>query len=602
MKLQHLMWMLMFFAVTAAHSGQQEDATAAQTTATETVYVNGRIYTQDKELPWAQALVTRGDKIAFVGSAWDALQYAAGDSELVDLKGQFVMPGLIDTHTHPGLIAISGDLSVLDATAGENEKPDETDRMPSKPKEATLAWLQQYADDHPYDLMILQGAWDVSAYLPDGPHKRDLDEISSTKPIALFDRSGHSFWVNSATLRLLGIDKNTPDISENLSHIVRDENGEPTGWLKEFTLMAYVGSMMAPNADLLKERMLKFLNYMSSKGITTLWDAGNFNDDDAVYQAVHDIAKEGKLPLRYEGSYHIWAPGQIETAVASLLRLRENYAHGKLQFNTIKIHYDGMPDILTAGMLEPYVTDPDNYGGVLFTMPRLSRFIQELDGQGIHLHLHAAGDRATRNILDAVEQAQGALGRPLTIKVTLSHLFTVADSDIRRFRELDVHANFTPHWFGGTVFGDAREINVGPERGGRSQVVGYFAREQVNFTLSSDVIHNPHRVSPFIGIEMSVTRKEIDDADAAVMPPLDARISLEQALAGYTINGAAQLGLEEQLGAIKAGMLADFIVLPEDLFETDVEKIHTITPRATIVGGELRSGSLGDRKERDRPE
>ena len=602
MKLQHLMWMLMFFAVTAAHSGQQEDATAAQTTATETVYVNGRIYTQDKELPWAQALVTRGDKIAFVGSAWDALQYAAGDSELVDLKGQFVMPGLIDTHTHPGLIAISGDLSALDATAGENEKPDETDRMPSKPKEATLAWLQQYADDHPYDLMILQGAWDVSAYLPDGPHKRDLDEISSTKPIALFDRSGHSFWVNSATLRLLGIDKNTPDISENLSHIVRDENGEPTGWLKEFTLMAYVGSMMAPNADLLKERMLKFLNYMSSKGITTLWDAGNFNDDDAVYQAVHDIAKEGKLPLRYEGSYHIWAPGQIETAVASLLRLRENYAHGKLQFNTIKIHYDGMPDILTAGMLEPYVTDPDNYGGVLFTMPRLSRFIQELDGQGIHLHLHAAGDRATRNILDAVEQAQGALGRPLTIKVTLSHLFTVADSDIRRFRELDVHANFTPHWFGGTVFGDAREINVGPERGGRSQVVGYFAREQVNFTLSSDVIHNPHRVSPFIGIEMSVTRKEIDDADAAVMPPLDARISLEQALAGYTINGAAQLGLEEQLGAIKAGMLADFIVLPEDLFETDVEKIHTITPRATIVGGELRSGSLGDRKERDRPE
>lgn len=602
MKLQHLMWMLMFFAVTAAHSGQQEDATAAQTTATETVYVNGRIYTQDKELPWAQALVTRGDKIAFVGSAWDALQHAAGDSKLIDLKGQFVMPGLIDTHTHPGLIAISGDLSVLDATAGENEKPDETDRMPSKPKEATLAWLQQYADDHPYDLMILQGAWDVSAYLPDGPHKRDLDEISSTKPIALFDRSGHSFWVNSATLRLLGIDKNTPDISENLSHIVRDENGEPTGWLKEFTLMAYVGSMMAPNADLLKERMLKFLNYMSSKGITTLWDAGNFNDDDAVYQAVHDIAKEGKLPLRYEGSYHIWAPGQIETAVASLLRLRENYAHGKLQFNTIKIHYDGMPDILTAGMLEPYVTDPDNYGGVLCTMPRLSRFIQELDGQGIHLHLHAAGDRATRNILDAVEQAQGALGRPLTIKVTLSHLFTVADSDIRRFRELDVHANFTPHWFGGTVFGDAREINVGPERGGRSQVVGYFAREQVNFTLSSDVIHNPHRVSPFIGLEMSITRKEIDDADAVVMPPLDARISLEQALAGYTINGAAQLGLEEQLGAIKAGMLADFIVLPEDLFETDVEKIHTITPRATIVGGELRSGSLGDRKERDRPE
>ena len=261
-----------------------------------------------------------------------------------------------------------------------------------------------------------------------------------------------------------------------------------------------------------------------------------------------------------------------------------------------------MQDILTAGMLEPYVTDPDNYGGVLFTTQRLSSFMQELDGQGIHLHLHSVGDRATRNILDAVEQAQEALGRPLAIEVTLSHLFSVADSDIRRFRELDVNANFTPHWFGGTVYGDAREINVGPERASRSQVVGHFVQQQVNFTLSSDAVYNPRRVSPFIGVEMSITRRAINNADAAAMPPLDARISLEQALAGYTINGAAQLGLERRIGAMKTGLLADFIVLPQNPFETDVERIHTITPSATIVGGELRSGSLGDRRARDRLE
>ena len=231
--------------------------------------------------------------------------------------------------------------------------------------------------------------------------------------------------------------------------------------------------------------------------------------DDAVYQVAHDIAREGNLPLRWEGSYHIWAPDQIDIAAESLLRLRERYSHGKLQFNTIKIHYDGMQDILTAGMLESYVTDPDNYGGVLFTPQRLSSFMQELDGHGIDLHLHAAGDRATRNILDAVEQARGALGRPLGIEVTLSHLFSVADSDIERFPELNVHANFTPHWFGGTVFGDARQINVGPERAGRSQLVGHFVRRQASVTLSSDVVHNPRRVNPFIGIEMSITRKAI---------------------------------------------------------------------------------------------
>ena len=343
------------------------------------------------------------------------------------------------------------------------KSPATPDRMPSRPREATLAWLQQYADDHPFTLMITQAAWDVATYLPDGPHRRDLDEISSVRPILLYDNSGHSFWVNSAMLRILGIDRNTPDLSENLSYFVRDETGEPTGWLKEFVLTPYMGDRLVPDSDELKERMLKYLNYMSSQGITTLWDPGNFNMDDAVYQVAHDIAREGNLPLRWEGSYHIWAPDQIDIAAESLLRLRERYSHSKLQFNTIKIHYDGLQDILTAGMLEPYVTDPDNYGGVLFPPQRLSSFMQELDGHDIDLHLHAVGDRATRNILDAVEQARGALGRPLGIEVTLSHLFSVADSDVERFPELNVHANFTPHWFGGTVFGDARQINVGPE-------------------------------------------------------------------------------------------------------------------------------------------
>ncbi len=123
MKLRHLMGMLMLLAMTAARSEQQENATAPKTAATETVYLNGRIYTQDKDLPWAQSIITIGDKIVFVGSTQDALQYAAGDSRRVDLKGQFVIPGIIDAHTPPGLISMSGDLSGIDAAAGENEKP-----------------------------------------------------------------------------------------------------------------------------------------------------------------------------------------------------------------------------------------------------------------------------------------------------------------------------------------------------------------------------------------------------------------------------------------------------------------------------------------------
>ena len=328
------------------------------------------------------------------------------------------------------------------------------------------------------------------------------------------------------------------------------------------------GDRFVPDADELKERLLKYLNYMSSRGITTLWDAGNFNMDDAVYQAAHDIAREGNLPLRWEGSHHIWVPEQIETAVESLVRLRAKYAHGKLQFNSIKIHYDGLQDILTAAMLEPYVTDPDNYGGVLFTTERLSGFMQELDAHRIDLHMHASGDRATRNIRWTLsEEAREALGRPWGDR---GHDKSSVLGGRQRRRTLSgagrARPTFTPHWFGGTAYGDAREINVGPERAGRSQLVGQFMRQGVNVTLSSDVVYNALRVSPFIGVEMSMTRRALGRADAPTMPPRDARISLEQALAGYTVNGAAQLGRQGQIGVIRVGLLADFIVLPQDPF------------------------------------
>ena len=138
--------------VPAAFPEPVEVATPEPTAAIQTVYANGQIYTQDPDLPWARSLVTRGNEIVFVGSTEEALHYAAEGAGLVDLQDQFVMPGIVDAHTHPGLIATGANLSVLNETGEGNEKPVNTDRMPSMPKEATLAWLQRYADDHPFTL------------------------------------------------------------------------------------------------------------------------------------------------------------------------------------------------------------------------------------------------------------------------------------------------------------------------------------------------------------------------------------------------------------------------------------------------------------------
>ena len=180
----------------------------------------------------------------------------------------------------------------------------------------------------------------------------------------------------------------------------------------------------------------------------------------------------------------------------------------------------------------------------------------------------------------------------MKIEVTISHLFLVADRDVKRFPALNVHANFSPQWFGGTFYGKPEKSTSARNGPAALRLLVTLCSSRPMSRCPAMLFHNPRRVNAFLGMEMSITRRAADKPDAITLPPLDAGISLEQALAGYTINGAAQLGLEGDVGVIKAGLLADFIVLPQNPFETDVEKIHAIEPSATVVAGELRSGGF----------
>jgi hypothetical protein len=289
----------------------------------------------------------------------------------------------------------------------------------------------------------------------------------------------------------------------------------------------------------------------------------------------------------------VWAPEHLDVAIDELLALREKYASDRLVFETIKIHFDGVHEALTAGVLEPYATAPDVRGGVLFDSERLARFIAELNREGVDLHLHTVGDWATREALDAVEQARQELGE-LEIEVSLSHLEFVAAGDIPRFEELGVHANFTPHWFGGKVFGTAGAHNLGPERASRSQVVGEFLRAGANVTLSSDVVSEAesYRAAPFLGMQMSVTRREYDDPTGPALSPASARLPLEAAIEAYTLSGARQLGQASRLGSLEVGKRADFLILDDNPFEVDINQLHDLVPRVVVVGGVVESGSL----------
>ena len=550
-----------------------------ETVVVDALYLNAELYDVATGATSAKAFAVSGTDIVFVGSPQEA-HSTIDASTIVDLGGRFVMPGIIDSHAHPGLVALIGELD--DSDAG----------LPTDTKENFFTALRHYAERLKDEPLIVLGSWDVAMFLPDGPHKKDLDAIFPDQAVVLTDNSGHSTWMNSVALGMFGVTRDTKDLSPGVSVFARDEFGEPTGWVKEFALMRQIGKTLLRPTPEIKSRLQYYLSYLSEQGVTTLWDAGNFENDDVIYAILQEMEQEGTLPVKYEGSYHIFDPTQIDTAIAELLRLREGYGGKRLQFNSIKVHYDGVVEVGTAGMLEPYIIDGDNRGGFLFTAERLAKFLSELNEHDIDVHLHSVGDGATREILDAVELVQNS-GTKLGIEVTISHLEHVNEEDFARFAELSVHANFTPHWWGGTYFGDAGEKYVGAEAIQRSQDGGALFERNANVTFSSDVttMSAHHRANPFVGIQMAVTRQEFDLGPGAnVFGPESARVTREQAIAAYTINGARQLGRENEIGSIEVGMRADFLVLPESLLTRETYSIAQLKPDAVYSNGKFVAG------------
>ena len=551
--------------------------------------VNARIYTENVREPIASALVVRGDRIAYVGDRDTAewLLAVKPETKIYDLKHRVVIPGFIDGHTHPAVTAIfgSGDPAV-----------DARDNMPAPNRAETLQWLRRYAKTHPKRDSVILGYWDVASFLPDGPNKRDLDAIWPMTPVVVFDNSGHSAWVNSAMLRRLGVDAHTPDVSPDISVYVRDKSGEPTGWIKEWAIFAKLGPLLMPPPEEFRARLIRQLNYLASHGVTTLFDGGNMGLEDAAYREIAALDRAGRLPVRYFGSYQIFDPAQIERAVPEIRRLQATYGGPQLRFDTIKIMYDGVFEILTAAMLQPYTSDPTKRGGVLIDHHRMALFIQELDREHLNLHVHVVGDRATREALDAVEEATKGLGRPPTIQITLAHLQIVDPSDFPRLARLGVNANMTPHWFGGTEFGRAGLVTLGPERAHRDELAGSIWKSGVNLSFSSDVTSSDEipRTNPFVGVEMAMTRRDYaGEADLYERPPMPSEcLSLKQALAAYTLDGARQLGIGAETGSIEPGKKADLVVVASDPFAMPVARIHTAKADAVVLDGRVTAGTL----------
>ncbi len=546
----------------------------------DTVFVGGRIYTADASAPWASAVAVRGERIVYVGDDAGVADYLGPDTGQYQLNGNLVIPGLIDAHVHPGMVAISVGQVLLGAATTRRELLQEVAKMVRK---------------HPDRSVLMGGYWPNDIFSESGPHKSDLDQIESDRPLILYDDWAHSVWVNSKALEIAGVDSDTKDIVPGFSFYQRDQNGEPTGWITESATSVFVNNFQSITPEV-QQSLLEFLIYLRNLGVTTLLDAGNFGLDEDVFATVSRFDKEGILPLRYHGAYTLFLPDDLPTAVETLLRMGEDYNSENVRIDTLKIFLDGVIETRTADMSDDYLDTPGNSGNSLLSQAQLHQLILDLNEEGLNLHVHTVGNQAVNTMLNAVQDAHDSLSAPPTITITLCHLEVVNDTDFNRFKDLGVIASFTPHWHGAT-----QEANV-PAIGDKARAM-MRAQPMISdgaiFTFSSDIYSEYEWISddanPYVGMQTGHNKQYVDGgADAALATPRSERLRLDVLLDGYTRNAAIQLGRSDEIGSIRVGHRADLVVLDQNVFEIDRYVIHKTKPVAVIMNGQIVHGELSE--------
>lgn len=546
----------------------------------DTVVSHGKIYTSNSEDPWAEAIAFKDGKIVYIGDKGGLDSFIGPDTIEYKLAGELVLPGIVDSHTHPGLAAIADGLIELPSVESHEE---------------LLAAVTQMVEQNPDQPALIAGYWPTHIYEgTEGPHKRDLDAIEPDRPVVLYDDWTHSVWANSKALELAGVTRDTPDPVPGISYFQRDANGDLTGWAKELALAQVVTEFQTIDSDT-RELIHSFLEFLSSNGVTTVFDAGNFTENDSkVYKLVAELEEAGRLPVRYHGSHFIYSANDLPNAIDNLKRMRAQYEGELLKLNTVKLFLDGILELRTASVTEPYLGTDGEVGGAAFSQEQMRDFFLEAHKEKIDIHIHTVGSNAIEISLNAVEEAQQQLGGPLNSRITLCHLENMNDVDIPRFNRLGVVANFTPSWF--ALPYDQTLTPILGERAHRLQRPKPLMDDGAIVTFSSDVTafdYGGKHISPYWGMQSGHTRQDPEAGAAApVTGSTSYQLSLEQMVQGYTLNGAYQLRVEDRLGSLEVGKVADLVILDQNIFEIDKYDIYKTKPLAVFMDGELIQGEI----------
>ena len=545
------------------------------------IFSDGPVHTMDSDHPHTDAVAVADGKIVALGA--DAASWRGPATEFIDLAGKALLPGFQDAHVHP----LAGGLQLLGCDLSGVHSLDEYRTL-----------ITDYARDNPSAEWVQGAGWYGDVFDGGFPHRALLDELVPDRPVFLISHDGHGAWVNSRALELAGITDTTPSPDGGI--IARDGAGAATGMLIEHAADLVSALIPEPDAQHIRRALLTAQAYLHSLGVTAWQDA-------AVGQALgmpdsfeHYLAMESEGLLTATVTGALWWRRDLGLEQLELFRERRARAGGRFRATAVKIMVDGVCENLTAAMTRPYKGHPHEVGMSLIEPEELARITRAVDAEGFDLHLHAVGDQAVRDCINALDLPVREGWDP---RHQIAHLDLVDPADVARFAASGAIANIQPLW--------ARQDPVLVETKlpylDEAHQRVHFAfktlrRAGVELAIGSDwPVSSP---DPLWGIHTAVNRTappadpHARDARSQNEPLLPAEaITLGTALAAHTTGAARANRLDAMRGGIRVGMAADLVVLDADPYAVEATALGGIGVELTLAEGRavysrVRDGAL----------
>jgi predicted amidohydrolase YtcJ len=553
-----------------APQGAHQDARPSnQKPKADVIFTHGNIYTGAVDPAAslgagkrAEALAVRGDRILAVGARDEIMKLKGPETQIIDLQGHFVMPGFNDAHMHlasAGLEKMNVDL------VGAKTLDEFRDRLRARCE--TVG---------PGEWVIGEG-WDETLWpVKTLPSRWDLDEVAGSHPVYLERVDGHIGVANTHALQFASVTVATRDPEGG--KIDRDENGTPTGVLREKAQELVQSAIPKPTPEKQRQAIELALADLASHGVTSAQDYSQW-DDFHVYE---ELERQGKLTARISE----WL--SFDEPIDRLNKARSSHpaSDNMLHTGMLKGFMDGSLGSKTAALLDPYSDDPKNSGLPQYDPAKLNAMTKERVRAGYQVGFHAIGDKGVQMALDAFAEAEKAakaagikaLDGGTDYRLRIEHAQVTTPQQVARFKELKVIASMQPSH----VLTDMNwaESRLGPKRAEHSYAWAEFLHRGVTLAFGTDYPVEP--VTPFRGIYAAITRQS-EDGKKTYYPAQ--KLNIEQAIAAYTTGAAFAEFAEKEKGKLEPGMLADFVILDRDITSVPPPKILETKVLQTVVGG-----------------